>query len=238
MRPLSVRPRLLLWRPASTLLFLLAALSVHTTIAAAQTGNAILRGRVIDPATGPIGSDQVSVSNPSTGFQRAAVSSDAGFYTVAALPPGVYTLRVTRIGYSPVERSVRLPVGETVTLNVTMEVAARQLTEVVVSAAQGIDQRTPEVSSNVSTEQIENLPLGSRTFLALATLASGVQSRQAGLSAGGASASNTNLFIDGASYKSDILPGGVAGQDPAVGRNVRGVGAITGNPFPQAAVQE
>ena len=38
---------------------------------------------------------------------------------------------------------------------------------------------------------------------------------------------NTNVFIDGVSYKNDILLGGVVGQDSS-----------RGNPFPQNAVQE
>ena len=38
---------------------------------------------------------------------------------------------------------------------------------------------------------------------------------------------NTNVFIDGVSYKNDVLLGGVVGQDSS-----------RGNPFPQNAVQE
>jgi hypothetical protein len=53
------------------------------------------------------------------------------------------------------------------------------------------------------------------------------------------SENNANLFIDGASYKSDLLPGGIVGQDRGLGgRNLRGVGQVSGNPFPQSAVQE
>lgn len=232
-----MRPSIVRWRPA-LLAIPLVVLALLAPPAGAQTGTASIRGRVTDAGGAPVSGAQVALRNPATGFSRGALSNETGFYNITGVQPGTYTLRVTRIGFSPVERSVRLPVGETVTLDVPMASIATQLTAVTVTATQGVDPRTPEVSTNVSTEQIENLPLGNRNFLALATLAPGVQTRQAGLSAGGASASNTNLFIDGASYKSDILPGGVAGQDPSIGRNVRGVGNVTGNPFPQSAVQE
>jgi hypothetical protein len=216
-----------------------AALVIVPLPAAAQTGTASIRGRIAGPDGAPAAGVQVGLLNPASGFQRGVLTNESGFYNIAAVPPGTYTLRAVRIGFSPLERTVRLPVGETITLDLVMSATATQLSAVtVVATGAGVDARTPEVSTNVSTEQIENLPLGNRNFLELATLAAGVQTRQAGLSAGGASASNTNLFIDGASYKSDILPGGIAGQDPSIGRNVRGVGTVTGNPFPQAAVQE
>ena len=47
------------------------------------------------------------------------------------------------------------------------------------------------------------------------------------ISAGAQGAEQINVFIDGASYKNDILKGGVAGQD-----------ASRGNPFALNAVQE
>lgn len=238
MRTLLVGRRLARALRTTAPLAVLAILAFLATTAHAQTGTASLRGRVVDPAGAPVPNAQVSLTNPASGLQRGTLTNPSGFYTIAAVPPGTYALRIVRIGFSPLERTVRLPVGETITLDLGMAPTAVQLSAVTVTATQGVDPRSSEVSANVSTEQIENLPLSNRNFLNLATLAPGVQSRQAGLSAGGASASNTNLFIDGASYKSDILPGGIAGQDPSIGRDVRGVGRITGNPFPQSAVQE
>lgn len=225
-------------RRSSRFLIPLVLLLLLPGVAAAQTGTAAIRGRVLEATGAPVAGAQVALTNPASGFQRNTTSNESGFYSVSAVPPGTYTLRVIRLGFSPVEQTVRLPVGETITLDVRMSATAAQLQAVTVTSTRGVDVRTPEVSANVTTEQIESLPLGSRNFLTLATLAPGVQTRQAGLSASGASASNTNLFIDGASYKSDILPGGIAGQDPSIGRNVRGVGQVIGNPFPQSAVQE
>ena len=46
-------------------------------------------------------------------------------------------------------------------------------------------------------------------------------------SAGGQAPEMVNVFVDGATYKNDVLRGGVAGQDQS-----------KGNPFPQGAVQE
>ena len=217
-----------------------AAVMIATAAPAhAQTVTATLRGHVTGTGGAPLGDATVALTNEATGFRRGVATNASGFYFIAAVPPGNYVLRAQRIGFAPVERPVRMPVGETVTLDIAMREAAVVLEAVTtIATASGVDVRSPEVSTNVSTEQIENLPLDNRNFLNLATLAPGVQTRQAGVSAGGSSVSNSNLFIDGASFKNDILPGGVAGQDPSMGRFVRGVGTVLGNPFPQSAVQE
>jgi hypothetical protein len=87
--------------------------------------------------------------------------------------------------------------------------------------------RTPEVATNVTTEQIEALPLNDRNFLNFALLAPGVRRDGGSITSGAQSANNINVFVDGVSFKNDILVGGVAGQD-----------ASKGNPFPQNAIQE
>jgi len=140
---------------------------------------------------------------------------------------------------APQQRNVVLQIGDVKILDFQLTETVTQLDVVnVTGRAAGTDTRTPEVGANVSTTQIENLPQNNRNFLEFATLAPGVQRRAAGISSGGASVNNSNLFIDGASYKSDVLPGGIAGQDPSLGRSIRGVGTVIGNPFPQNAVQE
>jgi outer membrane receptor protein involved in Fe transport len=103
--------------------------------------------------------------------------------------------------------------------------------EIVTSQAASVIH-TSEVGDNVTREQIENLPSRDRNFLDLAKLAPGinqpkVDDQQKKFSAGASPADFVNVFIDGASYKNDVLQGGVAGQD-----------ASRGNPFPQNAVQE
>ena len=47
------------------------------------------------------------------------------------------------------------------------------------------------------------------------------------MTGGGLDATQVNVFIDGVSYKNDVLDGGVVGQDSS-----------RGSPFPQSAVQE
>jgi hypothetical protein len=217
---------------------LVAVILASAGEAGAQTSTAALRGHVFNEQGAPLAGAQVALQDPASGMRRGASTNESGFYNIAAVPPGTYTVEVRRIGFAPQQRTVRLQIGEVITLDMRMTEAAVQLAAMVIVGEVGRDVRSPEVATNITPAQIENLPQGSRNFLDFATLAPGVQRRGAGVSAGGTSESNTNLFIDGASYKSDVLPGGVAGQDPSAARNIGGVGVVVGNPFPQNAVRE
>jgi hypothetical protein len=205
----------------------------------AQSSTASLRGIITSTGGAPVPGARVELVSTQTGLRRSATTTSAGFYNIGAVTPGPYTVRALRIGMAPEQRNVILQIGEAKTLDFTMNEAAAQLEAVNITArAAGAETKTSEVGANVSTAQIENLPQNNRNFLDFAALAPGVQRRAAGISSGGASVNNSNLFVDGATYKSDVLPGGIAGQDPSLGRTLRGVGTVIGNPFPQNAVQE
>jgi hypothetical protein len=205
--------------------------------ALAQTSTGTVRGYVRGPDGTPLPAVTVAARHPESGVQVQVTSQESGLYNLAALRPGTYEVTARRIGFAPQTREVRVGIGQVVGLDFALTEAAMTLEGMRVVGTV-TETRTSEVATNVTTEQIDNLPQGNRNFLDFAAIAPGVQQRQAGVSAGGTSVSNTNLFVDGASYKSDVLPGGVAGQDPSLARNVAGIGRVIGNPFPQNAVQE
>jgi hypothetical protein len=221
-----------------SLVLALLALLLSPRLSAAQTPSGSIRGTVTDESGAPAAGATVTATNTETGLQRSAGTSASGLFNLGALPPGTYRLGAARLGQPAAAATVRLGVGQTLQQDFRLGAGALQLEGITIVSQRVVETTTPEVATNVTPEQIENLPLNSRNFLDLATLAPGVQRRGAGISAGGASVNNTNLFVDGASFKSDVLPGGIAGQDPSLSRNVRGVGQVSGNPFPQNAVAE
>src|SRR5690606_4454615 len=108
---------------------------------------------------------------------------------------------------------------------------ATDVGDVVVTGRRLVEVRTPEIATNVTTQQIQTLPQINRNFLNFAALAPGVRvsvnQQEQTITAGGQRAESVNGFIDGASMKSNIIDGGIAGQDDS-----------RGNPFPQAGIQE
>lgn len=200
----------------------------------AQTTTGSIRGYVTADNGALIVGAEVRARNAATGVERAATSNPRGFYSLPGLVPGEYALAVRHIGHKPVGQTVQVRIGQDLTLNFSLETSAVVLEELTVSAAPAVETRSTEVATNVTPAQVEALPKSDRNFLALAVLAPGVRlsgdrigDTRKTISAGAQGAEQINVFIDGASYKNDILKGGVAGQD-----------ASRGNPFALNAVQE
>jgi len=201
---------------------------------AAQTSTGSIRGYITAEAGVPILLAEVRARNTATGVERSASSNARGFYSLAGLVPGEYALSVRHIGHGPVGQTVQVQIGSDLTLSFALVASAVQLAEVTVSGAPAVETRSTEVATNVTPVQVEALPKSDRNFLALAVLAPGVRltgdrigDTRKTITAGAQGAEQINVFIDGASYKNDILKGGVAGQD-----------ASRGNPFALNAVQE
>jgi Carboxypeptidase regulatory-like domain/TonB dependent receptor/TonB-dependent Receptor Plug Domain len=216
------------------IVLLLASALLPARRLAAQTSTGNIRGVVTDSAGAPLAAAQVVALNTSTGVQRDATTNPRGFYSLSGLTPAPYQITVRHIGNSPVQRPAQLQVGQVLTLDFRLATTTVQLQEVVVQGAAAPETQTSEVATNVTQEQIQSLPSGSRNFLDLATLAPSVRVNADRINgtgktfaAGALPAENINVFIDGKSLKNDIINGGVIGQD-----------ASRGNPFPRNAVQE
>jgi hypothetical protein len=212
----------------------LAFLLVGHARLGAQTFTANLRGYVRSTAGAPIADAQIVTRDVETNQRRGTTTNAAGYYYIGGLRPGQYEVSLRRLGLSPDTRPIRLAIGQTHDLDFSAGEATVQLSAVEVRAtvAAGLETRTSEVGTNVSREQIENLPSPERNFLDIARLAPGITATGVGdanktIAAGGQPAEAVNVFVDGVSYKNDVLKGGVVGQD-----------ASKGNPFPQGAVQE
>src|SRR5918999_5122367 len=213
---------------------LLASLTfVAWAPAAAQTTTGSIRGYVRNTSGVPIGDVQVVARDSAMGSTRGTVTAATGFYNLSGLRPGMYQLTARRIGLNPQTQTVAVLIGQTQNVDFSVAEAAVQLQAVVstATATAVTETRTSEVATNVTREQIDNLPQQDRNFLNFAGLAPGITVSRAEenkqIKAGGLNASKINVFIDGTSYKNDILEGGVHGQD-----------AARGNPFPQLAIRE
>jgi hypothetical protein len=199
----------------------------------AQTTTGGIRGYVRGPNATVITDAQISALNLELGQTRATTANSSGFYNIPGLRPGRYEVTIRRLGFAPQSRTIDVPIAQTVTLDVQLQEAATQLSTVAITAdAAAQTAQTSEVGTNVTKEQIRSLPTFDRNFLDLARLAPGmtataVNNTDKFLASGGQPPEAVNLFVDGATYKNDVLRGGVAGQD-----------ASKGNPFPQGAVQE
>jgi hypothetical protein len=212
------------------LLTLTATVSALPSSSAAQTSTARITGTVTNADGSPLADAVVSARDMSTNISRSARTSERGFYALVGLNPAEYEVMVRRLGSAPQTRRVRPLTGQSLVVDFRVASSAVELSAVEVRGSteiEEIEKRTTEVATNITSEQIESTPLPDRNFLSLALLAPGIRRDGGSITSGAQSANNINVFVDGVTFKSDILVGGVVGQD-----------ASKGNPFPQNAVQE
>jgi len=129
-------------------LLLVSAYALCAASAAAQTGTATgtatgaVTGRVTtlsgEPLAGVLVTLSDSAGRTSPGAARLrAQSTEAGTFTLPAVPAGVYTLRAWRLGFDTLTRTVRVAAGDTVRLTLALAERAGRLAAVEVRAGRG-----------------------------------------------------------------------------------------------------
>lgn len=212
---------------------LLAAFAVLLAAvpASAQSTSATVRGVVKDD-TGGLPGATITAQETSSGFSFTATSGADGGFILAGLRPGSYDITVSMPQYKPAASKLTLLVGQNIDVDFRLTADLVYTENVTVVGEQAVDVKTSQIATNITSDQIRDLPQNDRNFLNFAALAPGVRVNAGSettkeVTAGALPGFNTNVFIDGVSYKNDILLGGVVGQDSS-----------RGNPFPQNAVQE
>jgi hypothetical protein len=214
-----------------TFTWLLFALLLAASALAQSSSTATIRGKVTNEKGTTLGGAEINAVGTASGFVKTVKAEPDGAFVLPGLTPAEYNIVVAAPGYEPRSETVRVLVGQNLVVNFVLTPTAVVNESITVVGNQLVDTRTPEVATNVTPQQMENLPQDDRNFLKFATLAPGIRLSTDPLRktiAGDAQAAEqTNVFIDGVSFKNDVLQGGVLGQD-----------STRGNPFPQNAVQE
>ena len=107
--------------------------------------------------------------------------------------------------------------GQNVTVDFALtDVAFTETVQVSAPTNRLIETKTSEIGTTVTQDQVRFLPQDQRDFLNFAALAPGVKASndetRKDVNAGGLDATQINVFIDGVSFKNDVLDGGVASQ--------------------------
>lgn len=146
--------------------------------ASAQTAQ--VTGQVSDPSGQGVAGAAVVVVSEATQARRETSTNAEGLYTVPALTPGPYTVRVTKDGFKAFDRTgVVLTVDTRSRVDVRLEIGA--VTESInVTENVGVLQvESPEISTTITQDQVQNLPLVQlgrvRVAAAFVYLTAGVQ---------------------------------------------------------------
>src|SRR5262245_28467763 len=126
-----------------------------------QSDRGTITGTVTDSSGAAVPSAHVTVTNLATNANSTAVTTGDGVYSIVALPPGTYRVRIEKSGFKRAEiGQVAVVVGNTTAANVTMEIGQVSETVEIAAAAGGqVQTENAKISSQVSNKQIDELPL-------------------------------------------------------------------------------
>lgn len=174
------------------------------TLSAAQSVDAVVKGAVTDTSGAVVASAKVTVTNVDTGLTSVTTTDGAGLYRSALLPAGSYSVTVEHEGFQAQVRDGRLHVGAVITIDFGLAPAAQTATVDVVGDALVLETSKNTLSRLVTKEEIDALPVVSRNFNALASLAPGVTPTgvYGGVDIGGSRDFQNGLLVDGLSAES------------------------------------
>lgn len=148
------------------------------TVAVAQSPDAVLAGRVLDPSGLGVPQAEVRVKAMTSDLERTARSGADGGFRVAALPAGAYQVKVEHQGFAPYELGrVELHVRQAVDLEIRLTLGGRNETVRVDEQLIPVDAAPAGAGFSVAETQVRSLPLANRNFISLATLGPGVAAR-------------------------------------------------------------
>src|SRR5262244_1198061 len=104
-----------------------------------QSDRGTITGTVTDSSGAAVPGANVTVTNLATNASSSAVTTSDGVYSIVALQPGTYRVRIEKNGFKRAEiGQVTVTVGNTTAANATMEVG--QVSETVEIASGGAAQ--------------------------------------------------------------------------------------------------
>ena len=180
-------------------------LVLSAVVAFGQRDLGTITGTVTDAQGAAIPNAKVSITDDSTGVVHQNQTNEAGAYTVPALNPSTYTVKVEAAGFQAAQqKGLIVNPGQPTSVDIKLQVGNATQTVEVTAAAPLLQTESPIIGANLNSTQVADLPLGGqRNFTFLARLSPGVLpaengSRDAlggGFSANGVRSSGENNFL-------------------------------------------
>jgi hypothetical protein len=167
-----------------------------------------LTGVVTDSLGAVLTTAQIAVKNDQTQANYIATSNKEGSWTLASIPPGVYTVTITSSGFkTTVIQGVSVEVGQPATVNAVLEIGGVGEQVVITGGGEVLQTASANISSSITGRQISELPFSTRDAMQLVLVLPGVQtpgtSRTS--SVNGLPKSSLNITIDGANVQDNFL---------------------------------
>lgn len=126
----------------------------------AQSNRATITGTVTDPSGAVIAGATLTATNSATGLSTKTTSSSSGNFTIPLLQVGTYEVTAEQTGFKKfIAPQVLLEVGQTVSVDIHMQVGAVTQTVEVTGAAAPVQRDTSDRGTIVSSRDVLELPI-------------------------------------------------------------------------------
>ncbi|MBR1510345.1 MAG: TonB-dependent receptor [Bacteroidales bacterium] len=175
------------------------------TVAYAQVTTSSLGGRITDQkGETVVGAAIIATHTPSGTVYGAVTNSDGSYRINGITPGGPYTVSVEMLGFRNAQyQNVYAPLGETVTIDATLEDESLSL-DAAVFVADGRESnmniKRSGAGTSVSLKTIEALPTTGRTLYDVMKLTPQAASTTNGLALGGGNYRSSYVTVDGAAF--------------------------------------
>ena len=150
-----------------------------------QTVNGGFHGVISDSSGAVLPGATVEAKNAGTNLVRQATTTDAGFFTLTQLPPGRYTVTVSKEGFQTARRAdVDLQVNEDAELTFALQIGAVTTEVNITAAAPTLQTASATLTQVIGSQQVVDLPLNGRQFTQLVLLTPGAAPHETGQQSG------------------------------------------------------
>ena len=202
-------------------LCLLAILTIASCVwGQTEITTGVVQGTVTDANGAVVPGANVEIRNLQTNFVRNLSTDDGGRFVGLALPPGNYSVTVSKQGFATlVLEKVELTVGQAITLPLSMKVSGVE-ERVTVSSVPTIDTVKTESSTTLDETAVNTTPILGRKFEDLLTLTPGVSIVQGPdgdeINFAGQRGVFNNVSLDGGDYNNGFFGEQLGGQRAAI----------------------
>jgi hypothetical protein len=189
----------------------------------AQVATTSLRGTVFDEGGAVVNGATVTINDPATGFSRTSKTTTHGEYQFPQIPPATYVLTTTAHGFATIKQSgIKLLVDTPATVNVTLKVAAENVTIEVAGTAPLVNTQNATLGHAFETDQIASLPFEGRDPTGILSLQPGVVFTGNSPHISSASDSRAGSVSGARSDQTDVTLDGVDNNDQLLGTAFQG----------------
>ncbi len=183
-----------------------SACALHAQVAGS------ISGYVRDPTGAAVAGAAITIVSTEQTLTRSTATDPTGFYNLLGVAAGTYDVTTQSDGFErQLQKDVRLTLGESLRLDVTLKVGSVQSEVTVASTATLVNTTSQTLSGLVDDRRVQDLPLNGRNVMGLARILPGVlqvsapqemDNTRAGpnMSVNGGRSVNNNFTFNGANF--------------------------------------